>query len=236
MMVAGLIALCGVAQAEVIFSDKFSVDGSLNGSSADIGGTWNVTSGNLSISGGVVDTASSYFSDSDIAFASFTRALTANETLTLTFQTTTSSGSFSTTGWAGLSLFEKGDEKLFLGGPSYTPAWGIVGNAIGGVLKVFSPSITNAAQTAVFNYVFNTGDWNFTVNSQQISGTATANLAFDQIRIGADIYNYKDIAVSEINVTSAIPEPATFLLFGLGGMGAWMLRRHKAKSNVELDD
>ena len=33
---------------------------------------------------------------------------------------------------------------------------------------------------------------------------------------------------------AAIPEPATALLFGLGGMGAWMLRRNKKK--IEDDD
>ncbi len=38
-----------------------------------------------------------------------------------------------------------------------------------------------------------------------------------------------------LNVSASIPEPATALLFGLGGMGAWMLRRNKAKSKEELD-
>jgi len=28
----------------------------------------------------------------------------------------------------------------------------------------------------------------------------------------------------------AIPEPATFVLFGIGGMGAWMVRRRKRLS------
>jgi hypothetical protein len=32
-----------------------------------------------------------------------------------------------------------------------------------------------------------------------------------------------------------IPEPATALLFGIGGMGAWMLRRNKVKSKEETD-
>ena len=35
---------------------------------------------------------------------------------------------------------------------------------------------------------------------------------------------------------SPIPEPATALLFGLGGMGAWFLRRNKLKSKEEMDD
>ena len=34
--------------------------------------------------------------------------------------------------------------------------------------------------------------------------------------------------------TTAVPEPATFLLFGLGGMGAWLIRRKKAKSEEEM--
>ena len=33
----------------------------------------------------------------------------------------------------------------------------------------------------------------------------------------------------------AIPEPATVLLFGLGGMGAWIFRRSKLKSKEEVD-
>ena len=35
---------------------------------------------------------------------------------------------------------------------------------------------------------------------------------------------------------AAIPEPATALLFGLGGMGAWLVRRNKVKSKEEMDD
>jgi len=33
----------------------------------------------------------------------------------------------------------------------------------------------------------------------------------------------------------AVPEPATFLLFGIGGMGAWLIRRNKLKSKEEAD-
>jgi hypothetical protein len=31
------------------------------------------------------------------------------------------------------------------------------------------------------------------------------------------------------------PETATFALFGIGGMGAWMVRRSKLKSKEEAD-
>lgn len=217
-----MVVLCGMARAEDIFSDDFSVNGPLNGSTPDIGGTWDVDSGSFVVSGGVVSTFIDPDPAYDIAFGSFTRALTAGETLTLTFETTTSGGTFSGTGWAGISLYENAVEKVFLGGPAVSE-WG-TGADLG--VNVFSPSITAAAQTAVFNYVFNTGSWDFTVASQQISGTTTANLAFDQIRIGADIDNIKDIAVSGINV-SVVPEPASAMLVILGaGVG---LLIHRAR-------
>jgi hypothetical protein len=203
-------------RAETVFFDDFDTNGSLNGSSADIGGAWNVTSGDLAASGGAVDTASSSSSNPDLALAYFTRALAINETLTLTFLTVESSGSFAASGWAGISLFENGNEQVFLGSPGFVSSWGIDGPAIGS-RSSFSPAITDEAQTAVFEYIFNTGAWTFTVNGQQLSGTATSGLAFDQIRIGADGYNYADIAVSQISVT-AIPEPATALSLALGAL------------------
>ena len=33
----------------------------------------------------------------------------------------------------------------------------------------------------------------------------------------------------------AVPEPATALLFGIGGLGAWMIRRNKRKAQEETD-
>jgi len=32
----------------------------------------------------------------------------------------------------------------------------------------------------------------------------------------------------------AVPEPATFLLFGIGGVGAWLVRRNKLKAKEEV--
>lgn len=211
-IVTGLLT----AGAETIFSDDFSTAGSLNGASTDTGGAWNVTSGSLSVSNGAVDTAGSSSGNPDMAFNYFTRALMADETLMFTFLTEESSGAFATTGWAGLCLYENGQERVFLGSPGGTAAWGIHWHTVDQV-STFVPSITGEAQTAVFQYIFNTGAWTFTVNGQQISGTTTSGLAFDQIRIGSDSYNYADVSVSEISVM-AVPEPAAALSLAFGAL------------------
>ena len=36
-------------------------------------------------------------------------------------------------------------------------------------------------------------------------------------------------------VAQVVPEPATFLLFGIGAMGAWLVRRNKLKCREEID-
>ena len=58
-MLVCLLALPVATFGAPVFSDDFSTDGSLNGMSADIGGTWSVVLNSLSASGGVVDTNAS---------------------------------------------------------------------------------------------------------------------------------------------------------------------------------
>ncbi|MEI8207421.1 MAG: PEP-CTERM sorting domain-containing protein [Kiritimatiellales bacterium] len=71
----------------------------------------------------------------------------------------------------------------------------------------------------------NTPNGLITVGSVNNTGFADA---------GSSTYSLEGI-VYKLSV-NAIPEPATALLFGLGGFGAWLFRRNKLKSNVELDD
>ncbi len=96
------------------------------------------------------------------------------------------------------------------------------------------------------------GDWLTPVSSQQTS-LETSNLdttSYDGQALiiglsGGDFDRFVieftgtktsgvGLAFNNFN-TTAIPEPATFLLFGLGGMGAWLVRRNKKRSTEEMD-
>ncbi|MDD3276997.1 MAG: PEP-CTERM sorting domain-containing protein, partial [Kiritimatiellales bacterium] len=41
--------------------------------------------------------------------------------------------------------------------------------------------------------------------------------------------------VTGLSTWQAVPEPATFALFGIGGVGAWIIRRNKLKAKEEAD-
>lgn len=237
------LSLQTITEAEWVFQDDFSASNGtlLNGSTPDVGSSWNVTSGasQLTISNSAVDT--SFVSGvMTFAFGDFTRALSAGETLTFTFTTgNPANNNFFTTGWAGLSLYTGGSggtEQFFLGSVGLQPYWGIDGAAAGGK-QVFS-NITSAAQSVTFTYAYDSGAWVYTVGANTMSGVTSSNLAFNTLRIGADFSDLSSIKVEDVavqfsatSVTSAVPEPSTYAAGGLlAAIGAfqWMRRRQRA--------
>lgn len=56
------------------------------------------------------------------------------------------------------------------------------------------------------------------------------------IELNTDTINGNAIDVNNgVSVAQVIPEPTTALLFGIGAMGAWLVRRNKIKSKEEAD-
>lgn len=225
------------AYAQVVFFDTFvAADGTLlQGHAPQTGTAWNVTSGasQLSISGGAVDT-SAVTPDNTLAFAGFTQALSAGKILTITFSTQNpASGNFATLGWSGISLYtggSNGDERFFLGSPGDVPSWGIHGSA---VARTAMPSVTEAAQTVSFAYNYDTGAWFYSVGTNNLSGTTDAGFNLDTLRIGADISNFSDINVSDIRVEfTAVPEPSTYALLGMGAVLAGFLRWRQRRGTL----
>jgi len=47
--------------------------------------------------------------------------------------------------------------------------------------------------------------------------------------------NFGALAAGNANVVQVVPEPATALLFGIGGFGAWLVRRNKLSSKYGTD-
>ncbi len=73
--------------------------------------------------------------------------------------------------------------------------------------------------------VLNAGDWYFytpMVSVQDITGLMTAQ----SLQLNNDV-DFGDAINSGATTAQVIPEPATMLLFGIGGMGAWLLRRRQ---------
>ena len=218
-----MLAITNVQAAVTVFSDDFSDDGILNGSSPDIGGTWDVENGPLTISGGSVVLP---YSGTYTAFAALTQTLGVGQTLTLNYETTASANSGS---WVGLSLFVggvTGSEEIFTGLPGNSTEWGVDGNAVG---SHKGTGMTLGGRSVTFSYVYDTGAWSLDVDGSQISNTGDSGVAIDAIRIGAG--NNASMTFSDITVQfdggAAVPEPTTLGLIGVALVGLCGLGRRK---------
>lgn len=77
------------------------------------------------------------------------------------------------------------------------------------------------------------GDWYFytpMLALEDITGATPAQ----SLQMNTDLIN-GDAINAGATVAQVIPEPTTALLFGIGAMGAWLVRRNKIKSKEEAD-
>ena len=216
-----------VSQGATVFSDTFSLTPGtpIAGTAADIGGVWFDGNGN----GGVISPANTFDTSGNgrLLFDSFTSTLGAGQVVTLSFDTLLqSNGAGLNGGWAGVSLYSgytggsSGNEQMFLGEVTST-AWGKDGGAIGG--QQFG-SDNQMANHLTLTYAYDTGAWTFTSDFSSLSGSGTAGLAINALRIGNG--GNGDINLDNLTVDiSAVPEPASMALFGLGGLGLVFYRR-----------
>ena len=216
--------LIGTSHAAVVFSDDFSEpDGTaIIGKAPDVGSAWTGTAPN--ITGGAFDTTGA----ARAAFGSFSASLGAGDVLTLSYDTL-ALGNFFSGGYAGVSLYSGGNELVFTGDAGGSPGntfWAVDGAATG--LNLSSDS--TAATSVLFSYVYDTGAWTFsTTSGVNLSGTATANLAFDQLRVANG--SGGDISVDNLVVNiDPVPEPAASVLLGLGVVGLAFTRRRPGAS------
>lgn len=220
LLTLSLAACVGASQGATVFLDDFSdPDGTpLDGRLPNIGSAWDLTEGaGLNVVGGRIDTTGA----ARQAFGGFTAALGSGQSLTLSYDTVAVAGNNSFNGYEGISLFVGNNEEIFTGSPNAAPFYGVAGGGLGG--DQIGTDATPAT-TVTFTYAFDTGAWSFsTATGGELTGTGTANLALDRLRIANG--NGGDIAVDNIKV-DVVPEPGSFLLLGIAGL-AFISRRRK---------
>lgn len=125
--------------------------------------------------------------------------------------------------------------SLYANGTSNAPVAGIDAN--------YSRSSTWAGgsgtkeQNGTYDMMGNVWEWMETATGVMRGGSINDNAG--DLRSSLR-YNYSpasqygNIGFRTVAI-GVIPEPATALLFGLGGMGAWLLRRNKLKSKEDMD-
>jgi hypothetical protein len=127
--------------------------------------------------------------------------------------------------WASLTITEDGinndgtqfDSYAWFGIQNYTQAY-VAGNFYA---RIFQDNSVGA------------GDWYFYTPMLTVANIVIPTPS-QTLQMNTDVLNGNAIDVGA-TTAQVVPEPATALLFGIGGMGAWMIRRNKLKSKEEAD-
>lgn len=206
-------ALCSApsTHAATLFSDDFSeANGTgLDGKLPDVGGApWDQTVGGaLSVdsgSGGRINTAGG----ARVAFGFFTGSLDAGEKLVLDFDLD-NIGNFHSGGFAGLSLFEGGTERIFVGDGGAATTWVVSESGVGTDTSGIARSNTNGR----FTYDFDSGNYSLSLDGDgAVTGQIAAGISPDRIRFanngGGDIIINSIDAFDSSNVRT--PEGVVF--------------------------
>jgi hypothetical protein len=229
-----------VCKGATVFLDTFSGTSgtAVAGTAANIGGTWFDGNGH----GGNISAENSFDTSGNgrLLFNSFTSTLGAGEVITLSYDMVAPTPTDEVGGpyngcWAGISLFSgytggaSGTEQMFEGLVS-TTSLGKDGSALGGAQGSGDTGMINHL---TLTYVYDTGAWTFTSDSGSLSGTGTAGLALNALRIGNGgsdgSGHFGDINMDNLTVDiSPVPEPASMVLFGLGGLALLGIRRRRS--------
>ena len=239
-MLAVFALAVNVSKGQTVFLDTFSgTPGSaIAGTAANIGGIWYDGNGN----GGNISAENSFDTSGNgrLLFDSFSATLGAGQAITLSYDMVSPTPGDEVGGpyngcWAGVSLYSgytggsSGAEQMFEGLVS-TTSLGKDGSALGGAQGSGDTSMINQL---TLTYAYDTGAWTFTSDNGSLSGIGTPDLALNGLRIGNGGSDggghYGDINLTDLSVSiSAVPEPASMALFGLGALGLALYHRRRS--------
>ena len=228
------IALCSQASAEIVGADDFSEPNgtAVSGKLADVGGAPWAAPGAQTIAGGILDT--DLVGEHEGSFLDLTRALGPGEILTMTFTSSETAGSlFEPGGYAGLSLFVGGSEKLFIGDPGgaqVVNGWALDGFAGGGPSTY--TGLGSEAVSGTFTYNYDSGVGTLLVSDGVNSGSAIHNydpaLALNRLRIQSGSTAAAAIAIDSFSISIAtVPEPTSLALLAMGVAGCMACTRKR---------
>jgi hypothetical protein len=224
-LLLGCASLMGSADAELVAYDDFSyADGTLlNGQDPAIGGVWDVQAGggNLDIQGGILDTQG----DGRIAYLGFDSPLGPGQILTLIIDAAPTGGTMfgPNTGWAGVSLFENGDERAFVGSPFNRDFWGVDNAIPAGTILSDNADEDN---TATFTYDYDSGDWTFSLAAgAPLGGTGPAGIPLNRLRIGNGSNGDLALDAVSVDISAVVPEPGSITIVGVALAGLALVVR-----------
>jgi hypothetical protein len=100
------------------------------------------------------------------------------------------------------------------------------------VVRSYGFSIVKCSSdgNSIYSVIFNSTD-SLTATKWAVIDSAVATVSFSPFTFN---YNPGGVVAGD---WQAVPEPATALLFGFGGFGAWLIRRNKKlKAQEEIND
>ena len=116
------------------------------------------------------------------------------------------------------SLLPTGDDTY----TSNQFTFGVSGLSDGFSSKTISSPLNIANSDKIYSVIFNSSDV-LTATRWAVIDSAVATVSFSPFN-----YNPGGVVAGD---WQAVPEPATALLFGIGGIGAWLIRRDKKQTD-----